>query len=73
MVTLQEIETAIQQLPASEIRELSERLQAYVDQMWDQQLEADLESGKLDNFIAKAKKNIAAKQVRDLDEVLHDT
>lgn len=73
MVTLQEIETAIQQLPASEIRELSERLQAYVDQMWDQQLETDLESGKLDSFIAKAKKDIAAKRVRDLDEVLHDT
>ena len=73
MVTLQEIETAIQQLPASEIWELSERLQAYVDQMWDQQLEADLESGKLDNFMAKAKKDIAAKRVRDLDEVLYDT
>lgn len=73
MVTLQEIETAIQQLPASEIRELSERLRVYVDQMWDHQLEADLESGKLDNFIAKAKKDISAKRVKDLDEVLYDT
>ena len=36
------------------------------------QLETDLESGKLDDLIAKAEKDIAADQVKELDEVLHN-
>ena len=33
MTTLSEIESAIQQLPESDIRQLSEWIQAYVDEM----------------------------------------
>ncbi len=73
MVTLNEIEAAIQQLPDSEIWELAARLQAYVDDLWDRQMEADVESGKLDHLIARAEQDIAAHQVRDLDEVFRDT
>ncbi|NES80713.1 MAG: hypothetical protein F6K10_04555 [Moorea sp. SIO2B7] len=73
MVTLEEIEAAIQQLSDSDIRKLAIRLQAYLDDMWDQQLESDLESGKLDAFIAGAERDITANRVRDLDEVLHDS
>ena len=72
MVTLDEIEAAIQQLPESEVWELATRLQAYIGDMWDRQLNSDLESGKLDALIARAERDIAANRVRDLDEVLHD-
>lgn len=73
MTTLPEIEAAIKTLAKDDVRQLSVWLQDYLDEMWDRQIEADLESGKLDNLIAKAEADIAANTVRDLDEILHDT
>jgi hypothetical protein len=64
MMSLPEIEAAIQQLSEEEVRQLSVWLQAYLDEMW----EADFESGKLDRLIAQAEADIAANRVRDLDE-----
>jgi hypothetical protein len=68
MMSLPEIEAAIQQLSEEEVRQLSVWLQAYLDEMWDRQIEADFESGKLDRLIAQAEADIAANRVRDLDE-----
>ncbi|NEO82114.1 hypothetical protein [Moorena sp. SIO4G3] len=73
MLTLDQIETAIRQLPNSEIRELAARLQKYLDDLdhkWDQQLESDLSSGKLDSLIAKAEADIATNQIKELNEIL---
>jgi hypothetical protein len=53
-------------LPENDIRQLAVWLQDDVEQMWDQQIEADLRSGKLDDLIAKAESEIAANRVRDL-------
>ncbi len=72
MTTLPEIESAIQQLPESDVRRLSGWIQTYVDEMWDRQIESDLGSGKLDRLIARAEDDIAANRVKDLNEVLHD-
>ncbi|MDB9496302.1 hypothetical protein PN441_11995 [Spirulina major CS-329] len=72
MTTRLELESAIKQLPEQEIRDLANWLQEYLDQMWDQQLETDVTSGKLDHLIAKAEKDIAKNNVRDLDEVLYN-
>ncbi|ALF54800.1 hypothetical protein ACX27_21365 [Nostoc piscinale CENA21] len=72
MATLRDIEAAIKQLPESDIRQLSVWLQEYLDEMWDQQIETDVVSGKLDKLIAKAEEDIMANRVRDLDEVLHN-
>lgn len=73
MITLLEIETAIQQLPESEIRQLSGWLQSYMDEMWDRQIEADLVSGKLDHLIDRAEADIAANRIKNLNEVLNNT
>ncbi|MUG93420.1 hypothetical protein F7734_13665 [Scytonema sp. UIC 10036] len=73
MSSLVEIETAIKQLPENEIRQLATWIQTYLDEAWDRQIEVDLKSGKLNNLIAKAEADIAANNVRDLDEVLNDT
>ncbi|MBW4443665.1 MAG: hypothetical protein KME10_21025 [Plectolyngbya sp. WJT66-NPBG17] len=54
MTTRLEVKSAIRQLPESEVRNLAKWLQDYLDKMWDQQIEADLASGKLDRSIAKA-------------------
>lgn len=72
IVILDEIETAIHQLPESEVRKLAARLQGYLDDLWDQQLASDLESGKLDVLIARVERYIAENQVRDLDEILRN-
>ena len=67
-----EVESAIKQLPEVEVRRLAKWLQAYLDEMWDRQIETDLASGKLDQLIAKAEADIANNAVRNLDEVLRD-
>ncbi|MBD2298741.1 hypothetical protein H6G80_10510 [Nostoc sp. FACHB-87] len=72
MATLRDIEAAIKQLPESDIRQLSVWLQEYLDEMWDQQIETDAVSGKLNKLIAKAEADIIDNKVRDLDEVLHN-
>jgi hypothetical protein len=72
MKNLIELETEIKHLPEQEIRQLTERLQVYLDEKWDRQMESDLASGRLDNLIAKAEADIATHQVKDLDEVLHN-
>jgi len=73
MTSLPEIEAAIAQLTEGDVRQLSIWLQDYLDEMWDQQIEADLTSGKLDKLIAKAEADIAANQVRDLNKVLRNS
>ena len=72
MTNLPEIESAIQQLPESDVRQLSEWIQAYVDEMWDRQIESDLVSGKLDHLIARAEADISDNRVKNLNEVFHD-
>jgi hypothetical protein len=69
MITLLEIETAIQQLPESDIRQLSGWMRSYMDEMWDRQIEADLTFGKLDHLIDRAEADIAANRIKNLNEV----
>ncbi|MBE9201422.1 MULTISPECIES: hypothetical protein [unclassified Nodularia (in: cyanobacteria)] len=72
MTNLPEIEAAIQKLPENDIRQLAAWLLNYLDEVWDQQIETDLASGKLNHLIAKAEADVAANKVRDLDEVLRN-
>jgi hypothetical protein len=72
MTTRLEVESAIKQLPEDEVRELAKWLQEYLDDKWDEQIEANLASGKLDHIIAQAEADIATTNVRDLNEVLYN-
>jgi hypothetical protein len=72
MKNLIELEAEIKHLPENEIRQLTKRLQDYLDEKWDRQMETDLTSGRLERLIAKAEADIAANHVKDLDEVLHN-
>ena len=73
MKTLLEIEKAIKELSPVEARKLANWLDKYLDDAWDKQLEADLEAGKLNKFLAKAESDIEANLVRDLNEVVDNT
>jgi hypothetical protein len=72
MTNLPEIESAIKQLPENDIRQLAAWLQNYLDERWDQQIEADFTSGKLDRLLSQAEADILNNQVKDLDEVLRN-
>lgn len=72
MTTLPEIEAAITHLSKQDARQLAGWLQDYLDEIWDNQIERDMESGKLDALIAKAEVEIASNQVRQLEDVLHN-
>ena len=71
MTTRLEVESAIKQLPESEVRNLAKWLQEYLDDAWDKQIESDVASGKLDRLIAQAETDITTNNVRDLNEVFH--
>ena len=52
-MTIQEIEAAIIKLPINELIELSTWLEEYQARVWDRQIEADLEAGRLDAILAE--------------------
>jgi hypothetical protein len=67
-----QVEAAIKQLSETEIRDLAKWLQAYIEEIWDQQIESDLNIGKLNGLIDRAEADIATNNVRDIDEVLRN-
>ena len=73
MGTVTEIEDAIQKLPSEKAWEVAKWLQEYLDEQWDQQIEADVRSGKLDKLIAKARADFKAGRCKPLDEVLDES
>lgn len=72
MNSLPEIEAAIMQLSKDELHALSDWLQAYLDDAWDRQIEADAKTGRLDKLLQRADADIAANRVKPLDEVLNN-
>jgi hypothetical protein len=48
-------------------------LQEYVDDEWDRQMKEDAKSGKLNKLVQQARADIAAKQVKNLNEILNDS
>jgi hypothetical protein len=50
---IKEIEKAIVQLPAKDLDKLAGWLEDYRAQMWDKQIEEDLEAGRLDALLAE--------------------
>ena len=70
MNALPEIEAAIKQLPENDVRQLAGWIKNYLNEKQDRQMEENLAAGKLDTLIAKAEADIAANNVRDIDEIL---
>jgi hypothetical protein len=54
MSTLQEIESAVSQLPPEDFRQFSQWFQQFEANAWDRQIAADADSGKLDALAKKA-------------------
>jgi hypothetical protein len=50
MSTVEEIESAIAQLPPQQLTELSQWFDEYLEQAWDVRMEADAKAGKFSHF-----------------------
>lgn len=57
---IKEIETAISQLPPAQVAELADWFEQFHAQLWDQQIEQDLKSGRLKNLLEEAKQDFDA-------------
>lgn len=65
-MSVKEIELAITQLPSTEVSHLVVWLEDYHHKLWDQQIENDLDAGRLDDLIAKAEEDYKAGLARPL-------
>jgi len=59
-MSVKEIEIAITRLPAIDLAELMAWLENYHAQVWDEQIEQDLETGRLDALLAEVDKEYEA-------------
>ena len=59
-MSVKEIEIAVTQLSATDLAELMTWLENYHAQIWDKQIEEDLETGRLDALLAEVDKEYEA-------------
>lgn len=66
MSTIQAIERAIEQLPANELAEFRQWFAKFDESVWDAQIEADANAGKLDVLAAEALAEYHSGMAREL-------
>ena len=59
MTKLEQIEKAVTALTPTEIKQFASWFAEFHADLWDQQIMADAQSGRLDKFLAEAKAEIA--------------
>jgi hypothetical protein len=57
---IKEIESAIAELPPGELAELAAWFERFHAELWDTQIEQDLQSGKLDSLLKEAEQDLEA-------------
>jgi hypothetical protein len=65
-MSVQEIEEAIRQLPASDLADLIAWLEEFKADLWDKQIEEDARAGRLDVLAARADEEFEAGRCRPL-------
>lgn len=65
-MSVKEIEIVITQLNSSDVSELASWVADYHQNLWDEQIEDDLESGRLDALLAEVDKEYEAGLARPL-------
>jgi hypothetical protein len=63
---IKEIESAIAQLPPSEVAELAKWFEEFQAQVWDAKLESDVKAGRLDGLIKQAEQDFEQGQCEPL-------
>jgi len=65
-MSVKEIETEIARLPPKDVAELSTWLVEYQARLWDEQIDRDLEAGRLDSLLDDVAKEVKAGMARPL-------
>ncbi|PYS45808.1 MAG: hypothetical protein DMF68_21085 [Acidobacteria bacterium] len=60
------MESAIAKLPPSEIAKLAEWFYEFQAQVWDRQIEQDIQSGRLDSLVKEAEQEFGSGQCKPL-------
>jgi hypothetical protein len=66
MTKLEKIQESVESLSDKELRKLGAWLDELRAQRWDKQIEEDAKAGRLDEFFAEARAEIAAGKTRPL-------
>jgi hypothetical protein len=66
MTKLEQIERAVTELSAAELKEFAKWFAHLQADLWDRQIEEDSASGRLDELIANAEREVAAGKIRPL-------
>ncbi len=65
-MSIKEIERAIEQLSPNELHELQQWFDEFLESLWDQQIESDLQEGRLDELIREAEADYSAGRTKPL-------
>ena len=65
-MNVQEIENETQQLKPEQLKELAVWFDEYRFKLWDERIERDAASGRLDNMMQKALKAHSSRQLREI-------
>ncbi|HEV7375766.1 MAG TPA: hypothetical protein VGN95_13685 [Pyrinomonadaceae bacterium] len=63
---IKEIESAITQLPSTELVEFAKWFEEFQAQAWDEQLEQDVKAGRLDALLREAEQDFEQGQCKPL-------
>lgn len=72
MSGITEIRDAIRKLPAKDAWQLAAELRDHLDALWDEQFERDVEAGRLNQLIARAREEHDSGKTRSMDEIVGD-
>ncbi|HKP04348.1 MAG TPA: hypothetical protein VJU77_13430 [Chthoniobacterales bacterium] len=70
MSTVSEIREAIRKLLPKDAWQLAAELREHLDALWDKQFGDDVEAGRFDSVIARAKEEYASGKTRSRDEIV---
>jgi hypothetical protein len=65
-MSVKEVELAIAQLPPAELAELAEWFEEFLEQLWDKQIEQDVQSGRLDALLKQVEQEFEAGRCKPL-------
>ena len=66
MSSIEEIESAVQNLPDEKYRQFRDWLIEYDNRLWDKQMEEDATSGRLDDLASEAIEDLRGGKAKDL-------
>jgi hypothetical protein len=65
-MNVKDIESAIEQLPRSELEEFTAWFEEFLAEAWDEQIEEDIQAGRLDALLQQVEQEVEAGELKPL-------